>query len=459
MAKASPDRRAGMSRATMILAAFFYNPQGDHRMSWRHPGAPGHEVFDLAYYRRLVEEAERARIDAVFVADHLGIWDTTPGGVAHYANPRLEPITLVSALAALTTDIGFAVTASTSYSEPYNLARMFASLDHISHGRIGWNVVTSALDEEALNFGLDGNIEHARRYERAAEFLDVTKALWDSWEDDAVLIDKRSGRFADPEKIHYLHHAGAHFRVKGPLNVPRSPQGHPLLVQAGSSEAGRELAAAHADIQFASIRSTAQGLAYRADMNERLARHGRAPDSFKLVAGILPIVAASRDEALEKHAAMEALMLDQVSIDLLSNWAGVDLSTYPLDGPIPELPALETYNGWRTWLKIVQDEANAGLTIRQLARKIANTGSMPLVAGSAAQIADQMEEWFAAGAADGYNLMFPRLPDDWSNFMRLVVPELQRRGLFQTEYAPGTLRSRLGLQRPANAFRPGAARG
>lgn len=441
-----------MPRAKMILAAFFYNPQGDHRMSWRHPGAPGHEIFGLDYYRRLVLEAERARIDAVFVADHLGIWDTTPSGVAHYANPRLEPITLVAALAATTTAIGFVVTASTSYSEPYNIARMFASLDHVSQGRIGWNVVTSALDEEARNFGLDGNIEHARRYGRAAEFLDVTKALWDSWDDDAVLIDKGSGTFADPAKIHYLHHAGAHFRVKGPLNVPRPPQGHPLLVQAGSSEAGRELAARYADIQFAAVKSTEQGLAYRADMNERLARHGRTPDSFRLMAGILPVVASSRDEAAEKQAAMEALMLDQVGIDLLSNWAGVDLSSFPLDGPIPELPDLETYDGWRTWLKIVQDEANAGLSIRQLARRIANTGSMPLVAGTPVQIADRMEEWFAAGAVDGYNLMFPLLPDDWSDFMQRVVPELQRRGLHQHEYQSGTLRSRLGLARPANVF-------
>ena len=336
----------------MILAAFFYNPQGDHRMSWRHPGAPGQEIFDLAYYRRLVDEAERAKIDAVFIADHLGIWDTTPAGVAHYANPRLEPITLVAALAAVTTGIGLVVTASTSYSEPYNIARMFASLDHLSHGRIGWNVVTSALAEEARNFGLDGNIAHARRYERAGEFLDVTKALWDSWEDDAVLIDKSAGLFADPAKIHYLDHQGAHFRVKGPLNVSRSPQGYPLIVQAGSSEAGRELAARHADIQFAAIRSTAHGLAYRADMNERLARHARAPDSFRLMAGILPIVASSSDEALEKQAAMEALMLDRVSVDLLSSWAGTDLSQFPLDGPIPDLPDLETYDGWRTWLKI-----------------------------------------------------------------------------------------------------------
>ncbi|MCB8882177.1 LLM class flavin-dependent oxidoreductase [Acidisoma cellulosilytica] len=441
-----------MPNGKMILAAFFYNPQGDHRLSWRHPHAPGREIFDLDYYRRLVGEAERAKIDAIFIADHLGIWDNYDSGVAHYANARLEPISLVSALAAVTKDIGFMVTASTSYSEPYNIARTFSSLDHISQGRIGWNVVTSALTEEAQNFGLDGNIDHARRYDRAAEFLDVTKALWDSWEDGAVLIDKSSGYFADPAKVHYLHHKGEHFRVKGPLNVPRSPQGYPVIVQAGSSEAGKNLAALHADIQFAVIRNLEQGLAYRRDMNERLARQGRTPESFRLLPGILPIVASSKDEALEKQAALESLMIDRVGIDLLSSWAGVDLSTFPLDGPIPALPDLESFNGWRTWLKLIQEESNKGLSIRQLARKIANTGSVSMVAGTAAHIADQMEEWFVAGAADGYNLMFPLLPDDWMNFMQQVVPELQKRGLFRTEYETGTLRDRLGLARPENSF-------
>jgi FMN-dependent oxidoreductase (nitrilotriacetate monooxygenase family) len=441
-----------MPRRAMALAAFFFNPQGDHRMSWRHPNAPGRDILDLDYYRGLVDEAERAKIDAVFIADHLGVWDSFESGVAHYANARLEPLSLVAALAAVTRHIGFMVTASTSYSEPYNVARLFSSLDHISKGRVGWNVVTSALAEEARNFGRDDNIDHALRYRRAGEFLDITKALWDSWEDEALLIDKPSGNFADPRKIHYLNHEGEYFRVRGPLNLPRSPQGHPLIVQAGSSEAGRELAAAHADVQFAVIRSEAQGLRYRADMNARLARHGRSPDSFRLIPGILPIVAQSRDEAMDKQAALEALMLDRVSVDLLSTWAGVDLSTYPLDGPVPDLPEVENFNGWRTWLELVRDEQNRGLTIRQLARKIANTGSVPMVAGTPAQIADQMEAWFVSGAADGYNLMFPLLPDDWVNFMRSVVPELQRRGLFRTEYEPGTLRDRLGLSRPGNSF-------
>jgi len=441
-----------MSRRSMILAAFFYNPQGDHRLSWRHPRAPSHEIFGLDYYRRLTEAAERAKLDTIFIADHLGVWNTFGSGLAHYANPRLEPLSLVSALSAVTKDIGFMVTASSSYTEPYNTARMFASIDHISNGRVGWNVVTTALEEEAVNFGRDSNIEHALRYERAAEFLDVTKALWDSWEDDALVIDKTSGLFANDKHVHYLNHHEKHFKVRGPLNIPRPPQGYPVIVQAGSSDAGKNLAGAHADVHFAVLRSEAQGLAYRADMNDRLARFGRTPDSLKLLPGILPVVAGSASEAEEKQEYLETLMLDAVAVDLLSSWAGVDLSAYPLDGPVPDLPDVGTFNGWRTWLALVKDDANKGLSIRQLARKIANTGSVPLVAGTPSQVADQLEAWFISGAADGYNLMFPLLPDDWMNFMQTVVPELQRRGLCRTEYEPGTLRDRLGLARPRNSF-------
>lgn len=439
-----------MVRRPMILSAFFFNPQGDHRMSWRHPRAPRYEVFDFAYYRQLAETAEAAKIDALFVADHVAIWDSVPSGIAHYANARLEPLTLLSALAAVTRHIGLIATASTSYSEPYNLARTFASLDHISHGRAAWNVVTSAMDEEALNFGRDGNIEHANRYGRAAEYLDVVTALWDSWEDDAVVIDKDSGLFADPSRVHHINHHGENFRVRGPLNVPRAPQGHPLIVQAGSSEAGRDLAAAHADMQFAIIRSVEEGRRYRADMDRRLARFGRTPDDFRILGGVLPVVATSRAEARERSEVLESLMLDKVGIDLLSSWAGVDLSMLPPDGPLPALPEESTFNGGRTSLSRVRDWVGQGLSIRQIARKIANTGTMPTAAGSAKDIADELEALFVADALDGFNLMFPLLPDDWVNFAREVVPELQRRGLVRSDYGPGTLRDRLGLIRPAN---------
>ncbi|MGV3550842.1 LLM class flavin-dependent oxidoreductase [Rhizobium sp.] len=441
-----------MSRKRMILAAFFFNPQGDHRASWRHPRAPGREFMEFDYYRQLVGAAEAAKLDTIFIADHLGIWNGLGSGVAHYANPRLEPLSLVSALSAVTRDIGFMVTASTSYTEPFNTARTFASIDHISRGRVAWNVVTSALEEEAMNYGRDANIDHAVRYDRASEFLDVTKALWDSWEDDAVVLDKASGLFAHPEKVHFLDHKGKHFKVRGPLNVTRPPQGYPVIVQAGSSEAGKNLAAAHAEVHFAVIRNEAEGIAYRADIDARLAKFGRRPESLKQLPGILPIVGETASEAEEKQQYLETLMLDELAVDLLSTWAGVDLSVYPLDGPIPDLPEEANYNGWRTWLALVRAKENEGLSIRQLARKISATGSVPLVAGTASQVADQLEAWFTAGAADGFNLMFPLLPEDWTNFMIKVVPELQRRGLFRTEYEPGTLRDRLGLARPANGF-------
>ncbi|PSH65185.1 LLM class flavin-dependent oxidoreductase [Phyllobacterium sophorae] len=436
----------------MILSAFFFNPQGDHRMSWRHPRAPGREVFDFDYYRELALVAERAKIDTLFLADHVAIWDSVRSGVAHYANARLEPLTLLSALAGVTRHIGLIATASSSYSEPYNVARMFASLDHISKGRASWNVVTSAMDEEAQNFGRDGNIEHAHRYERGAEFLDTVKALWDSWEDDALLVDKESGYFADPDKVHPINHRGPHLKVRGPLNVPRPPQGHPLIVQAGSSESGKDFATEHADVHFAIFRTKEEGVQYRKDINQRLARHGRRPESFRILPGVLPIVAASEAEGREKQEYLQTLLPDQVGIDLLSSWSGVDLSSYPPDGPLPPLPDESTFNGGRTSLNRVKEWSKQNLTLREIARKLANSGSVPTAVGPPEQIADQLEDWFVSGAADGFNLMFPLLPEDWNNFAEKVVPELQRRGLFRTEYEPGTLRDRLGLTRPANRF-------
>ncbi|WP_131195520.1 LLM class flavin-dependent oxidoreductase [Lichenihabitans psoromatis] len=441
-----------MSRRHMILSAFFFNPQGDHRMSWRHPRAPNGEVFDFDYYRGLAETAERAKLDTLFVADHVAIWDSLPSGLAHYANARLEPLTLLSALAAVTRHIGLIGTASSSYSEPYNLARTFASLDHISKGRAGWNVVTSAMDEEALNFGRDRTIEHANRYDRAAEYLDVVTALWDSWEDGAVLIDKQSGFFADPARVHRIDHAGPHFRVRGPLNVPRPPQGHPVIFQAGSSEAGKDLAARYADVHFAVTRSIEEGQSYRTEFDQRLAKFGRTPESFKILPGILPIVAASASEAEERQAYLETLMPDAVGIDLLSSWAGIDLSAYPPEGPLPPLPEEATFDGGRTALNRVKALAIQNRSIREIARTIANSGSIPTVAGTPRQVADHLEAWFLAGAADGYNLMFPLLPEDWVNFAEQVVPDLQRRGLFRQDYEPGTLRDRLALPRPENRF-------
>ena len=421
-------------------------------MSWRHPDAPGREIFDLSYYRRLAEAAESACMDAIFVADHVAMWDTYESNIAHYANARLEPITLLAALAAVTHHIGLIVTASASYSEPYNIARAFASLDHISNGRFGWNVVTSGMNEEAMNFGRDANIEHAIRYERAEEFLDVAKALWDSIEDGALLLDKKSGFFADPKRVHRINHVGKHFKVRGPLNVPRPLQGYPVIVQAGSSDDGKHLAAKHADLNFSLVRTIEEGQRYRKDFDERLQRIGRAPNDLKILPGVLPIVARSRAEAEEKREFLETLVPARVGIDLVSSWCGMDLSTYPIDGPLPPLPDISTYDGQRTNLDRLKAFARENLTIREIAKRISNAGTGPVMAGTPTEIADEMEAWYAKGAADGFNLMFPLLPDDWLHFAELVVPELQRRGLTRRGYAPGTLRDRLGLPRPANRF-------
>jgi FMN-dependent oxidoreductase (nitrilotriacetate monooxygenase family) len=436
----------------MILSGFFFNPQGDHRMSWRHPAAPGRDIFGLQYFRELADAAERAKLDAIFLADHVAIWDSYESNVAHYANARLEPLTLLSALAAVTKDIGLIATASASYTEPYNLARTFASLDYISNGRAAWNVVTSGMNEEAMNFGRDGNIEHAFRYERAAEFLETAKALWDSIEDEALLFDKQSGFFANPALVHRIDHQGKHFKVRGPLNVPRPPQGYPVIVQAGSSGDGKDLAARHAEINFSLARSIEEGKKNRAEFDDRLAQYGRTPDSLKILPGILPIVAASLSEAEEKRDFLESLTPPRLAIDLVSSWVGMDLSGYPVDGPVPELPDESTFDGQRTNLVRVKTMAAQGMTIRQIASQVAKAGTAPMMSGTPKQIADEMEAWFSEGAADGFNLMFPVLPEDWTNFCRDVVPELQRRGLVQTEYKPGTLRDKLGLKRPLNSL-------
>ncbi|WP_336600887.1 LLM class flavin-dependent oxidoreductase [Paraburkholderia bengalensis] len=434
----------------MILGAFFFNPQGDNRMSWRHPSAPGFEVFSFQYYRDIASLAEAACLDALFIADHVAIWDTYESNVAHYANARLEPITVLAALSAATRHLGLISTLSASYSEPYNVARMFASLDHLSGGRAAWNVVTSGMNEEAMNFGRDATVEHAHRYERAAEYLDVAKALWDSWEDEALKLDRESGQFADATKVHRIAHRGNHFNVRGPLNVPRPPQGHPVIVQAGSSNDGKNLAAAHADLHFSMCRSVEEGLAYRVDFNERLERYERAPQSLKILPGIQPVLAASAAEAQEKREILDSLIPERLGVDLVSSWCEMDLSGLPIDGPLPDLPDEGSYNGQRTNLARLKSFKAQNMTIRQVARQLSISGAAPVVAGTAVEIADFMEEWYRAGVCDGFNLMFPVMPEDLANFTYHVVPELQRRGLAQSSYSEGTLRDKLGLLRPAN---------
>ena len=440
-----------MAEKTAIFNLFFFNPQGDYRFSWRHPQGPGKEIYTLKYYADLAHKAEAAILDNIFIADHVAIWDTVPSGLAHYANPRLEPITLLGALAAVTENIGLMATASTSYNEPYNLARYFASLDFLSNGRASWNVVTSWLPEEAANYGLEQLPEHGYRYQRAEEFIEVVRKLWDSWEDEAVIIDKQSGYFARPELVHQLNHQGRFFKVRGPLNLPRPPQGHPIVVQAGSSESGKNLAAAQADIHFVFMRNIEKGLAYRADMNKRLQAVGRDPEHFKILGGVLPIVVNSAAEKADRQQQIDEMMNDQMALDLLSTYLRMDLSQYDPHQPLALMPEEEGFDGLRTHLQIIRGY-DANLSILQLGRLLLQSSDSWLVMGTAQEVAATLTEAFHAGAVDGYNLMFPFLPLDFDNFIDQVAPILKANGVMKQAYQPGTLREKLGLPPVANQF-------
>ncbi|GGC64817.1 monooxygenase [Undibacterium terreum] len=408
---------------------------GHHVAAWRHPDTDL-ESNPFAVFRRQVHSAERACLDAVFFADSLAL----TGGV-----PTLEPLTLLSALAASTERIGLIGTATTTYNEPYTVARQFASLDQISEGRAGWNLVTSDNAAEAANFGRDRHVAHAARYERAREFHQVVAGLWNSWDSDALINDKQGGRLADAGKIHPLNHRGEHFSVAGPLNVSRSPQGRPVVVQAGGSEAGRALAAATAEVVFTAQPSLASAQAFYRDMKGRLAAHGRAAESLKIMPGLFAVVGSSQAEAEDKFGQLQRLIVPEAGLALLGRMIGnFDLSTYPLDGPLPELP--QTQDGQRSRQQLLTDLAQGeNLSIRQLYERIAGGRGHFTVVGTAEAVADQMQAWFEQEAADGFNFMAPSLPGGLDDFLSLVVPELQRRGLFRKTYQGTTLREHLGL--------------
>jgi FMN-dependent oxidoreductase (nitrilotriacetate monooxygenase family) len=442
-------KRTGQLR----LGAFLY-PAGHHIAAWRHPDAQADAGVNFRHYVRLAQAAEAAKFDLVFLADGVG----TRGDnldflsrTAHSYIAQFEPITLLSALAAVTERIGLVGTASTSFNEPYHIARKFASLDHISGGRAGWNLVTSSNEHEAKNFNRDRHFDHAERYERATEFAEVVNRLWDSWEDDAFLRDKEQGRFFDPAKRHVLDHKGRFFQVKGPLNVARSPQGQPVVVQAGSSEAGRALAARTAEVIFTAQQTLQDAIDFYADVKGRLEQHGRHPDDLKIMPGVMPIVGRSESEAREKFEHLQSLIDPAVGLALVSGLTGgFDLSAYPLDGPIPELP--ETNASKSRQLLTLELARRENLTIRQLYLRVAGARGHWQVVGSPVQIADQLEERFVNYGADGYNIMPAVLPGSLTDFIELVLPELRRRGLFRTEYEGRTLRANLDLARPVNRY-------
>lgn len=429
-----------MTTRQLRLNAFLMR-YGHHVAGWRHPdadvaGAP------FALYKKLALSAERACFDALFFADNLAVAPGTAG---------LDPVTLLAGLAAVTEHIGLIGTATTTYNAPYHVARKFASLDSMSSGRAGWNLVTSDNPNEAANFGRDEHVPHAERYRRAHEFHQVVTGLWDSWEDDA-LAPQKSGphpQLFDPAKLHRLDHAGQHFSVAGPLNVGRSPQGRPVVVQAGGSEAGRALAAETADVIFTAHATLASAQAFYRDVKGRLPAFGRTADSLKIMPGLLAVVGASQGEADDKFGRLQDLVEPQDGLALLGRMIGnFDLSGYPLDGPLPDLPLTDNQRSRQQLLSDLAQGEN--LSIRQLYLRIAGGRGHFTVVGTAGTVADRMQEWFEQGGADGFNVMPPWLPGGLDDFTSLVVPELQRRGLFRSRYEGTTLRENLGLARPPN---------
>jgi FMN-dependent oxidoreductase (nitrilotriacetate monooxygenase family) len=350
-----------------------------------------------------------------------------------------------------TSHIGLVATATTTFNEPYNIARRFATIDHISNGRCGWNLVTSQIEDEAGNFNLDTHVDHAARYERAIEFYEVVAGLWDSWEADAFLRDKESGVWFDVDRMHFLDHHGKHFHVRGPLNVSRTPQGRPVVAQAGSSEPGRELAARTADVVFTAQTELAAAQEFFADVKGRTAKYGRSPDDIKIMPGITPVIGRTMEEAQEKYEQLQALLPDDVALAALARFTrGVDIFSYPLDGPMPDLP--ET-NAAKSRQKLIMDMARKhNMTLRQVARSVSAAQGHRVLVGTPGYIADELQEWLEKDAADGFNVICNYYPKPFEDFSNLVIPELQRRGIFRTAYEGRTLRENLGLKVPENRY-------
>ncbi|GAA1003034.1 monooxygenase [Acrocarpospora pleiomorpha] len=420
---------------------------GHHEAAWRHPVSTPARILDPRYYHELAQLAERGLFDSIFFGDILALGHR----IKHNVHTVLEPITLLSSISAVTERVGLIGTASTTFNLPYNLARMFASLDHLSSGRAGWNIVTSSADPlEAQNFGLEVNVDHAERYEVATEFVDVVVGLWNSWEPDALVMDKASGVFADPAKVRSLDHQGKHFRVRGPLNVPRSPQGSPLLVQAGSSPAGRTLAASRAHAIFTAQQSMEESREFRLDIHRRAAAFGRRPAEVTILPGLVPIVAPTVAEAQELVRELNELIVVDYALAQLSVQLEVDLIGSELDAKVPPLPDVEHVRGNRSRFVMLRDLIEAERpTVRELITRIGGLRGHGVVVGTPQMIADHMHTWFEEGAADGFNLLGALQPTIVESFVKEVVPLLQDRGIFRTEYATSTLRGHYGADSSA----------
>ncbi|MDQ0474342.1 LLM class flavin-dependent oxidoreductase [Labrys wisconsinensis] len=426
---------------------------GYHVGSWRHPDVPADGSSLFRSFLNVVHTAEKAKLDMVFLADGIGVrLDDKPKGSMSRSrhNVELEPLTLLSALAPLTHNIGLVATASTTYNEPYHVARKYGSLDQISGGRAAWNVVTSWSDQEAWNFSMSRQLDYDTRYERAHEFVDVVTGLWDSWDEDAFILDKQSGIFYDEKKMHVLGHVGKHFSVRGPLNVRRSPQGRPILVQAGVSEQGQQIAADYCDMVFMAKNDLKSAQDYYASVKDRLEAVGRKRADLLMVLGLTPIVGRTREEAQEKYEQLESLIDPVVGLSMLYRSFG-DLSHLPLDGPVPK-PDLDKV-GLKSSAQMYYDLAQKqNLTIRQLYKKIGMAQEHKTVVGTAADVVDEMESWFEQGAADGFNITPTHLPHGIDDFVALVLPELRKRGRFREDYEGRTFRENLGLPVPPSRY-------
>ncbi|HCP24708.1 MAG: LLM class flavin-dependent oxidoreductase [SAR202 cluster bacterium] len=436
-----------MSDSRMMRIGAFLSGTGGNMASWRHPSAVADGAVNLAYYKDMTRRAEEAKLDFVFFGDGLYISEKShPNFLV-----RFEPLTLLAALAMETSKIGLAATLSTTYSDPYTVARQFSSIDHLSDGRAGWNVVTSPLEGSAANYNKPEHPQHDLRYRIASEFLEITKGLWDSWEDDAFIRDKESGVFIDPDKMHRLDHRGEFFNIQGPLNISRSKQGRPVIIQAGSSEAGRGFAANVADAIFTGQANLADASSFYKDVKQRAAKAGRDPDQVLVLPGCSPVVGSTSEEAEAKYQEIANLVVIEDALNYLGRYFNdMDFSPYDLDEPFPDLGDFGR-NGWEsTTDRIKQVAKEEGLTLREMALR--STTPRNEFIGTPEQVADSMQAWFESGAADGFMLNPSVLPQGLNDFLEHVLPLLKERGLFREEYEADTLRGNLGLPKPENRY-------
>jgi alkanesulfonate monooxygenase len=448
-----------MSMSRQLRLGAFMRPVSIHTGAWRYPGAFPDANFNFAHLKRFAQTLERGHFDAFFMADHLAVLNMPLEALKRsHTVTSFEPFTLLSALAAVTERIGLVATGSTTFDEPYHIARRFASLDHISGGRAGWNIVTTSNPDAALNFGLEDDMLHGERYARAREFYDVVTGLWDSFADDAFIRDVENGIYFDPNKMHVLNHKGKYLSVRGPLNIARPVQGWPVIVQAGASEAGRQLAAETAEVVFAAGSNLGNGQRFYADIKGRMEKVGRHRDHLKILPGALVVVGETQQEAREKRERLDSRVNYANAIASLSIALGHDASGFDPDGPLPEIPETNASKSGRE--RVIEMARRENLNVRQLAQRLGGYGGLAFV-GTPSTIADQMQEWLFSEASDGFNVMFPYLPEGINDFVDRVVPELQRRGIFRRNYEGKTLRENLGLPRPENRIfrRPDAVGG